>query len=429
VPALSAAWENVDELTWEFEIREGVTFHDGSELTAHDVAFSYEHVLDPDVGSRSYSWIAMIERVEAIDDMIVRMTTSEPYPPLLTTVNRIFIVPEARYQEAGPEGFAVDPIGTGPYQFVEWVRDDHFLLESFEDYWRGAPRIKQVQFRPIPEASTRVSALRAGEIDLGTLIPVTDAPTIDQDPNTEIRAVRSLRTIFVGMNTWNEPLDDPLVRQALNYGVDVDAIIEHLLNGHGYPLASVSGPSEFGHNPNLEPYPHDPDRARQLLAEAGYPDGFDITLDTPSGQYLQDVEVSQAIAGQLAEIGVNVEVHAAEFNNYWDRWLAQEIRGLYFLGWGGATMDADGVMGGHFDSERRGLYYNSPESDEMIHAAMQEFDVERREDIYHELMTFLHEQAPWIFLYSQEDIYGVASDLIWTPRSDENLLAYEMDRA
>jgi peptide/nickel transport system substrate-binding protein len=422
-PSIAEQWENVDELTWEFQIRQGVMFHDGSELTVDDIVFTFEHVLDPDVGSRQRTRIVMIESVEAADDTTLRITTSFPFPPLLTVLQYVFIMPAEIYS---PDEFALNPVGSGPYRFVEWIRDDHVYLERFDDHWRGPAPIQSVEFRPIVEGSTRVAALRTREIDIAALVPVTDVPEIDAAPDVEIRDVQSLRTIFVGMNTWNAPLDDPRVRQALNYGVNVEEIIEFLLDGFGFPLASVTGPAEFGYNPNLETYPYDPDRARELLAEAGYPDGFDITLDTPTGRYLQDVEVSQAIAGQLADIGVNVEVRPAEFQEYFDRWLASEIEGLYFLGFGASTLDADGVMGSHFDSERRGLYYNSPESDELIHAAMREFDEEAREAIYHELMEYFHEQAPWIFLYTQQDIYGVASDLDWAPRADERLWVYDM---
>ncbi|MCM8749951.1 ABC transporter substrate-binding protein [Thermomicrobiaceae bacterium CFH 74404] len=426
VPALAESWQTIDELTWEFQLRRDVLFHDGNPLTSKDIKFSIERVLDPSVNSRSRTRVEVIDRVEAVDDYTVRIITREPFPPLLTILGYLYALPADKYQEMGSEQFAVSPIGTGPYKFVEWVKDDHIILERFEDHWGGSPSIPSVEFRPIPEAATRVASLLAGELDLATLIPITDIPTIEQRSDLDIRTVPSTRTIFIGMNTWNPPFDDVRVRQALNYAVDVQSIIDNLLGGHGLRIASVSGPAEFGFNPNLEPYPFDPEKAKQLLAEAGYADGFQTTLDTPVGRYLQDLEVAQAVAGYLANVGIQVEVRPAEFQEYFTRWLNLEIPGLYLLGWGASTLDADGVMGGHFHSKRRGLYYNSPESDRMIEEAMSEFDPERREAIYHELMAYLHEQAPWIFLYVQEDIYGVKADLRWQPRSDELLNVHEM---
>lgn len=428
IPSLAESWETIDDLTWEFKIREGVVFHDGSPLTANDLVFSFERVLDPEVGSRSQPRISVISGVEAPDDFTFRITTTEPFAPLPTILMYVYALPAAAYQEMGAEAFALNPIGSGPYRFVEWVRDDHVLLERFDDYWNGAPTLATAEFRPIAEASTRVAALQAGELDIATLIPTIDVPVIESNPDLTIRNVTSLRTIFVGMNTWNEPLSDVRVRQALNYAVDVPSIITNLLGGFGSQVASVSGPGEFGFNPDIEPYEYNPDRARELLAEAGYADGFSTTLDTPIGRYLQDVEISQAIAGQLAEVGVQVEVRQAEFNEYFDRWVAGSIEGLYFLGYGASTMDADGVMASHFDSERRAPYFNSPESDELIHRAVQSFDPEERLAIYHELMQYLHDQAPWIFLFNQEDIYGVVASLVWTPMADESLRVATMSR-
>lgn len=421
VPALAESWENVDELTWEFKIREGVVFHDGTPLTANDLVFSFERVLDPEAASRSQPRIAVIDRVEAPDDFTFRIITAEPFAPLPSILMYIYALPAAAYEELGPEQFALTPVGTGPYRVVEWVRDDHVSLERFDDYWNGAAVLPSVEFRPIPEAATRVAALQAGELDIATLIPTIDVPVIEGNPDLSIRNVTSLRTIFVGMNTWEGPLSDVRVRQALNHAVDVPSIINNLLSGFGTQIASVTGPAEFGFNPDVQPYPYDPERARELLAEAGFADGFSTTLDTPIGRYLQDVEISQAIAGMLGDVGVQVEVRQAEFNEYFDRWVAGEIEGLYFLGYGASTMDADGVMASHFDSERRSPYYNSPESDELIHAAMQTFSDEERLEIYHELMQYLHDQAPWIFLFNQEDIYGVVANLEWTPMPDESL--------
>jgi peptide/nickel transport system substrate-binding protein len=426
IPWLAESWENIDELTWEFKIRQGVVFHDGTPLTAEDFKFSFEHVLDPANESRRLTQVSIIQTVETPDDFTLRLITAEPAAALLSKLQAIYALPAATYQEMGPEQFALNPVGTGPYRVAEWVRDSHVRLERYDDYWRGPVELETAEFRPIPEAATRVAALQAGELDVATLIPTIDVPVIEANPDLSIRQVPSLRVIFCGMNTFAEPFTDVRVRQALNYAVDVQSIIDNLLSGFGTRLASVSGPAEFGFNPNLEPYPYDPERAMQLLTEAGFPNGFSTTLDTPIGRYLQDVEVSQAIAGMLGEVGVQVEVRQAEFNEYFDRWLAEDIEGLYFLGNGATTLDADGVMDGHFDSERRGLYYNSPESDEMIHAALQEFDPARREALYHELMAYLHDQAPWIFLYVQEDIYGTAANLVWAPRPDETLNVWSM---
>jgi peptide/nickel transport system substrate-binding protein len=215
------------------------------------------------------------------------------------------------------------------------------------------------------------------------------------------------------------------VRQALNYAVDVPAIIKNLFNGHAYQTTSIIGPNIFGFNPDIKPYEYDPDKAKSLLTEAGFPDGFSTVLDTPQGRYIQDVEVAQAVSGYLDKVGVKAEVRPADFNEFFDRWLAKKMEGLYLLGSGGG-LDGDGLMGSHFDSKRRGLYYNSPQSDDLIHQAYSELDTTKRQDLYNQLDQYLHDQAPWIFLYEQEDTYGVVKNLNWNPRSDERLWAWDM---
>lgn len=428
VPSLAESWQAIDPTTWEFKLRKDVKFHDGTPFTAKDIKFSFDHVLDPNVKSRQRSNIAQIDHAEAPDDYTLRIVTKGPLPPLFDELQYVYALPADKYQSMGAEKFAVAPIGTGPFKFVEWVKDSHVMLERFDGHWRGKASINTAEFRPISEDSTRVAALQAGEIDLAALIPPTSIPTLQSDSKLDVRSVRSLRTVFVGMNTFQIPFTDVRVRQALNYAVDVASIIKNVLGGHGYQLASVSGPSEFGYNPDVKPYAYDLDKAKSLLKDAGYADGFSTTLDTPQGRYLDDVEVSQAIAGQLAKVGVKVDVKPAEFNEYFNRWLAKKIQGLYFLGAGG-SLDADSIMGSHFDSKRRGLYYNSPKSDDLIHQAQAELDVQKREQLYHDLMVYLHDQAPWIFLYSQEDIYGVAKTLTWKPIPDERLWVYEMSQA
>jgi peptide/nickel transport system substrate-binding protein len=428
VPSLAESWNNIDPTTWEFKIRQGVTFHDGTPMTAKDIEFTWTHVLDPNTKSRIYSFISTVDHVKAVDDFTIQIVTKTPFPALPTIVNYVGIVPAEKYQSMGPDKFAVAPIGTGPYRFVEWVKDEHFSFERYDDHWRGPAAITNVEFRPIPEDATRVAALQAGEVDIAPLIPITNVPTIESDASLSIRTVRSLFTIFVGMNTFKAPFTDVRVRQALNYAVDVDSLIKNLLDGHGYPLGQICAPAVFGYNPDVKPYPYDPEKAKSLLAEAGFPDGFSTTLDTPSGQYLQDVEMSQAIAGQLAKVGVKVEVKAADFNEYFDRWLAKKIEGLYFLGNTATTMDVDAVLGSHFDSKRRGLYYNSPESDDLIHQGQAEFDVAKRQQIYNQEQVYLHDQAPWIFLYNQENIYGAAKSVDWKPVADDRIWVYEMKR-
>jgi len=426
IPGLAESWTTLNDTTWEFKIRQGVKFHDGTSFTANDMKFTINYVLDPKNNSPQRTRIAGIDHAEAPDDSTFHIVTKTPLPALLDELSEnIFALPAAAYQSMGTQKFALAPIGTGPYKFVEWVRDSHVTLERFDGYWGTKASIQTAEYRPIAEDATRVAALQAGELTIAALIPPTDIPTLQASSKLDVRTIRSIRTDFVGMNCFKPPFTDVRVRQALNYAVDIPSIIKDILGGHGYQNANVCAASAFGYDPNLKPYTYDPEKAKSLLKEAGLANGFSTTLDTPQGRYLDDVEVAQAIAGQLGAVGIKVEVKPAEFNEYFNRWLAKKIEGLYFLGFGGAT-DADGVLGSHFDSKRRGLYYNSPQSDDLIHQSMAELDTAKRENLYHQLMGYLHDQAPWIFLYDEEDIYGVVKTLKWQPVADERISAFDM---
>ncbi|HEX7102314.1 MAG TPA: ABC transporter substrate-binding protein [Nitrolancea sp.] len=424
-PSLAEKWENINDTTWEFKLRQGVKFHDGTPFTAKDIAFSFNHVLDPASKSRQYSNIAPIDHAEAVDDFTLHLITKAPLAPLLDETRNIFALPADMYQSMGAAKFALAPVGTGPYKFKEWVKDQHVLVERYDDHWRGKAVLASAEFRPIAEDATRVAALQAGEIDIATIIPPDQAEALKSDSALDVRAVRSLRIIFIGMNCFKDPLTNVKVRQALNYAVDVPSIIKNLFNGHAYQTTSIIGPNIFGFDPDIKPYEYDPDKAKSLLAEAGFPDGFSTVLDTPQGRYIQDVEVAQAVSGFLAKVGVKAEVRPADFNEFFDRWLAKKMEGLYLLGSGGG-LDGDSLMGSHFDGKRRGLYYNSPQSDDLIHQAYSELDPKKRLALYYQLDEYLKDQAPWIYLYEQEDTYGVVKNLNWKPQPDERLWAWDM---
>lgn len=422
-PQVAASWEVIDDTTWEFNLREDVVFHDGSRLTSADIVYSFENLFDSIQASR----VAVVDRVEAVDDYTVRIITRTPMPAFLTIIHYCWILPAETHAAMGSAEFSSKPVGSGPYRVTNWVKDDRVEMVRVEDHWENTASIVETEFRPIPESSTRVAALLNGEIDVAGLLPPSDIPLIEENPDCEVRLVRSLRQIFIAINATVEPFTDVRVRQALNYAVDIDEIIEFVLDGHGYPSGQLSGPAEFGYNPDLEPYPYDPDKARELLAEAGFPDGFDTVIETPIARYLQDVEVAQAIGGQLANVGINVEVRPSEYAALAERIRVGDMPAMWLIGWGATAIHADGVMGSRIDTERTGgLYYNNPEADELVHKAAAEFDQDKALEYYHELQALLHDDCPVIFCYSQEDIYGVRSGLKWEPMPNETMDVFRM---
>jgi peptide/nickel transport system substrate-binding protein len=273
IPWLSTSYENPDELTWRLHLREGVKFHNGNDFKADDVKFTIERLLEEDSG---WSERNLIERAEVVDDYTVDVITKKPYAAFMTRAVLWHMTDKEYFDQVGADGFASQPVGTGPFTFVEWVKDEQLVFEANPDYWGGAPKIETVIFRPIPETATRVAALEAGDVDI-----ITDVPPdyVDQVPdNIAVVSIPGTRAFFIGMNVTVKPFDDVRVRQAMNYAVDVDTIIKSMLNGLARKLDGPVLPEAFGYVATPV-YNYDPDKAKALLAEAGYPDGFEMELD------------------------------------------------------------------------------------------------------------------------------------------------------
>ncbi|HNQ99812.1 MAG TPA: ABC transporter substrate-binding protein, partial [Trueperaceae bacterium] len=226
-----------------------------------------------------------------------------------------------------------------------------------------------------------------------------------------IEASASLRTFFVGMNTWRPPFDNVLVRQAMNYAIDPQLIVDTVLSGQASVHPGVCGVGSFGYCPDCEPYAYDPIKAKELLTQAGYPNGFKVKFWSPRGKYIKDLETSEAIVGQLEEVGIQVELYAPAWAEYWDNWLAGNMD-IFYLSAGISFPDCDDLIGYHLDSTRRGIYYNSPISDALIQREQQALDPEERAGIFAELSQFFVEEAPWVFLWDQNLIYGVSSRIL-----------------
>ncbi|MGD9676723.1 MAG: ABC transporter substrate-binding protein, partial [Candidatus Bipolaricaulia bacterium] len=236
-------------------------------------------------------------------------------------------------------------------------------------------------------------------------------PEISASGTLRIEASASLRTFFVGMNTWRPPFDNVLVRQAMNYAIDPQLIVDTVLSGQASVHPGVCGVGSFGYCPDCEPYAYDPIKAKELLTQAGYPNGFKVKFWSPRGKYIKDLETSEAIVGQLEEVGIQVELYAPAWAEYWDNWLAGNMD-IFYLSAGISFPDCDDLIGYHLDSTRRGIYYNSPISDALIQREQQALDPEERAGIFAELSQFFVEEAPWVFLWDQNLIYGVSSRIL-----------------
>ena len=411
--ALATSYKSIDPVTWEFKLRKGVKFHNGDPLTASDVKFSYDRMRDPKTKYPFRVFYRGIQEVQIIDDYTVRVITKKPDPVLPSRLGfGSFIVPEKYIKEHGDEYFAKHPVGSGRYKFVKWVRNDYVELEANENYWGDSPAtIKKLVFKTIPETGSRMAALQTGEVDIATNVPPFMIPKLEKNPKIKVVSGPSGRVIFIGFNLTKPDKAGPLmkkkVRQAINYAVDKQSLIKHILMGSGEQLATPLIPLAFGSDPNIKPYPYDPEKAKKLLKEAGYPNGFETQFATGSGRYLMDKQIAEAIVGMLAKVGIKAKLKVYEWGQYEKVRKAHEVDTFYLLGWGNTMSDADGTLVPLFFSKSRYSNYVNPTLDKMMMEARYQMDPEKRKGQYSEILKLIKDEAPWIFLYQQRDNYGV----------------------
>jgi peptide/nickel transport system substrate-binding protein len=426
---LALSWTPISDTVWEIKLREGVTFHNGEPFTGEDVKFWFDRMLDPETEMQSFfrSRFELVSGVEVVDDHTVHINTKEPFPILPSRLTEVYIVPHEYFEEVGDEGFSKNPIGTGAYQFVEWVRDDHITLEANDDYWGGAPSIKDVTFRVVPEPSTRVSELLAGSADIVQTVPVGSGEKIEDEEGMSLYAVPSGRIAFLQMDMRDPslPFYDVRVRRAMNYAVNPQEIIDEILDGHAKIVGARASVYDFGYDPTIKPYPYDPDRARELLAEAGYPDGFETLCWATSGRYLMDTEIMQAVAAQLAEVGIQLDLQFLEFSAYLEKANSQNLSPLTFAAMATGTFDVFQFLAYNRTGDVLG-YVEDPEYDARLDEAASTLDPDARVEIYRELLQWEHDEAFFVTLFQYESLFGVSDDVYFIPRADELILVSDV---
>lgn len=419
-PGLAAEMPTqLDETTWEVVLRDGITFHNDEPFDAEAVAYSINRVIDPEFNSEQASFFSTITGAEAVGDMTVQVKTDGPDPILPARLYWMKMVPPGA---AEADGFAENPVGTGPYEFVEWNRGNSITLRANPDYWGEAPEIQEVQFRFIEEFGTRLSSLLAGEVDLITnLLP----EFVNQVPKAA--SVSGLELPIVILSAVSGPTQDLRVRQALNYAVDKEVLAEALFEGYAeVAQGQLMAPSFFGFNPEIQGYEYNPDLARQLIQEAGA-EGAEIELIGTAGRWLKDREMVEVIASFWEEIGVQPNVRIFEFSEYLNRLFDRETRGdAIFVVSSNELLDADRPLSGYYHMEGVGASNEDAELAQLIEEARYETDVSAREALYHEALRLAYEQAYFVFLLNINDIYGMSDRLDWQPRVDAKLMVSEM---
>jgi len=416
VPSLATNYTvSPDGLTYTFDIRQGVTFHDGTPLTANEVKASIEQFLAPETAAPFRFLLDRIAAVNVLDTYKVEFQMTSVFAPLANHLTHS----STAIVKAGVDLDAT-PIGTGPFEFVSWNRGERVDLKRYEGYWGTKPGIEGLRFLAVPESTTRMALVETGEAHVAVRVPPQDVARLNANPNVTVENVSSVRTIYIYFNHTMAPFTDVRVRQAINYAVDKEEIVEFVLGGAARVSDAPISPGVFGYTP-VGNYNYDPEKAKQLLAEAGFPNGFSTTLYSPNGRYLQDIQVSEAIQSQLALVGIDAQIETLEWNAYLAKTnvaAAENEVPFAMLGWGTVTGDADY---GHFalfhstqhvPAGSNRSFYANPTVDALLDQARTNSNPLLRQSLYEEVMTLLWNDAAWLFLHSESQLVAVRDNVV-----------------
>jgi peptide/nickel transport system substrate-binding protein len=427
-PALATSWQPVSDTVLEFKLRRGVKFHNGDTLTAEDVKYSFDRALDP---AKKLTWggqLHGLKTVQVIDPETVRLITEKPFPSLLSRLATFAIVPRRHIEKVGDQAFGAAPVGTGPWRFVDWKRDQYIRLEAFDAHWRGKAPFRHLVVRTLPDMSTRMAELKTGGVDLVFWPPPDLIPELAQQPNLHISSVPGTRVHYVALDMRHPPFDNKLVRQAANYAIDKPALIQKLMGGRAIQSATVIAPMTFGFDPEIQPYPYDPQKARELMIRAGYPNGVEIMLHSATVSYQANFE---AMAQMLTDVGIRTTTKRWEFGPMWWKFFQGEGKATngYYWDYGNSTFDPHPPLYALYHTEPGGWigkwYARVPGLDALIDQAQTTADSAQRKRLYSQIQRVIREEAPTIFLFTQHQTLAMSRRLDYQARADESLWLFD----
>ena len=412
-PCLAESWENVNDTTIEFKLKQGVKFQNGEEMKASDVKFTFERALKSAHVQHVVGEIDP-EKIEVIDDYTIRIGTFEPFSPMIACLAHpsTSILNEKAVNEAG-EDYGQHPVGTGPYKLVKWNKGDSIEFTRFDDYHGEKAKIKDLVYRVLPEPENRVIELETGGADIVVDVPPNAISRIEGDSDLQLIKRAEFSSNYLGFNLSKAPFDDVRVRKAICYAIDVNQIVNTVYEGNAVPAAGPISPGTLGYNEDLELYEVDLEKAKELLAEAGYPDGFKTTLWTNDRQ--DRLDVAEIVQNKLRDINIDVSVQVLEWGVYLEK-TANGEHDMYLLGWGNNMGDPDGALFGLFSSTQLGTggnrnFYVSSEVDELLEQGRKEFDTENRKQIYKECQEVIYKDAPCLYINYGEMIYAAKANV------------------
>ncbi len=449
-PSLATAWRPVSDTIWELELRQGVTWHDGRPFTADDVVFTFARVPNvPNSPGGFGGFLRAIQRVEVVNPHLIRLHTSAPHPLMPLDLASVSIIARHAAEGMATEDFNSGraAIGTGPYRFVSFRTGDRVEMTRNDAYFGGAEPWARVSYRMLLNDASRTAALLAGDVDVIEQIPTSDLARLRRDPRITVTEIPSLRTVYMapdfsrdtappgvtdnaGQPLAANPFKDIRVRRALSLAINRDALAERVMEGAATSTAQWLPPGAFGYNPNVRPDPFDPDAARRLLAEAGFPDGFRLTLSTPNDRWPNDARLAQGVAQMWTRIGVRTQVEALPWTGFVPRRARIEF-GMQIGAWGSSTGEASNFLVNIVSTHDRqrltgannNARYSNPRFDAFTAEASATMDDERREAMWHEAVKMFAEERPVIQLVQYLNTWAVRRGLRHDPRMDERTIA------
>ena len=454
IPGLAESWRTVDPLTWEFKLRQGVKFHDGSDFTADDVVASIERVpAVPNSPSPFTAYTKQIKEMIVVDPHTVRFRTATPYPLMPSDMTQVAIISKSA-AKASTEDFNSGraAIGTGPYRLVRYAKGDRIELSRFDGYWGGKTPWEKVTLRLLPSDAPRVAALLAGDVQAIENVPTSDAANLRNDKRVSLYRTVADRLIYLHMDSEREvspfvtdrdgkplpknPLKDARVRKAISKAINRQALAERVMEGEAVPTGQLLPEGFFGYTKNLKAEPYDADGAKKLLAEAGYPNGFGLTIHSPNNRYVNDAKVAQAVAQMLTRVGIATRVEAMPSATFFPQ--ATEFKFSFVLvGWSSGTGEASSPLKAliatpskekGFGTANRGHYSNA-KVDLLLEDALVTVDDAKREALLQRATELAMNDTAIVPLYHQVSLWGTRNGISYVPRTDENTLAHKFHPA
>lgn len=455
-PGIAISWEALDDTTWQINLREGVTFHDGTPLTADDVIFSLDRTDEvPNSPAPFSDMVSNIAAMEKVDDLTVKIVTQTPAPRLIEDIGRVFIVSKAAAEGATSEDFNSGKvtIGTGPYVFEKWIPGEALQIRAYDGYWGKKPVFTDVDIRFISNDAARVAALLSGEVDLIDAVPPTDVPRLSETDGIDVVSAASARVVYLGLSMrfdeapevtdldgkplGENPFRDARVRKAVSHMIDRALLVDRILGGSGVPAGQLVPDVLGGHAERLDPDPYDPEKAKQLLAEAGYPEGFGITVYSSNNRLPGDAEVGQALGQMLARGGLQVNgIQTLPYNVYAKAATAGDYSVFVFSLGASTPSSAPNLMGlihSHDKANGKGPFnrvrYSNADFDAALAAAMQEFDTEKRNAMLADATRMAFAETPIVPLYWQKVHWAMKAGLAYDGGLSEATVAQDVAKA